>query len=232
VIRTVAHQSLQLNDLPGRHLIFFFYLFRMKIFYCGLPSGRLGKTDHHLICSQLEKIPVARKYGHVHSAFLASSGQGSQKIVRLVTCEGNHFYFHGSQHFFHKRNLFPKFLRHAFTGSLVRFIYLMAERGFMKIESHCEIIRFLFLQDPEQNVQKAVNRPRMFSLRVGKIRKPVERPVQYAVSVDQQNFFTQISVLLQRLLSKIYSQLEYDKNKKSDKRYCKNYHQKSHYEFH
>ena len=86
VIRTVAHQSLQLNDLPGRHLIFFFYLFRMKIFYCGLPSGRFGKTDHHLVGGQLEKIPVAGKYGYVHTQFLASSCQGSQEIVRLVSC--------------------------------------------------------------------------------------------------------------------------------------------------
>ena len=54
----------------------------------------------------------------------------------------------------------------------------------MKIKSHSEILRLLFLQDFKQDIQKTVHSSRRFSLGIGKGRHSVECPVQNTVAVN------------------------------------------------
>ena len=58
----------------------------------------------------------------------------------------------------------------------------------MDVKGHCQIIRALFLQDFEKNIQKAIHPIGVKAFAVGKIGHSVKRPVQNTVSVDQYEF--------------------------------------------
>ena len=60
----------------------------------------------------------------------------------------------------------------------------------MHVECDSQIFRFLLVQDFEHNIQETIDRVRVESFRIGQVRHSVERTVQYAVAVDQNNFFS------------------------------------------
>ena len=113
-------------------------------------------------------------------------GKGPEDITGFESCLLADLNTHGSEHFFHQRDLFTEFLRHGFTGSLVFRIGLMAEGRCMNVESNCQIVRLQFVQLAEKDVQKTVDRTGMHAFCIGQIRHSVESPVQDTVAVYKQ----------------------------------------------
>ena len=185
IIGTVPHQSFQFYDLWRRYLIFLNHFRGMIILNGGLPPDSLRQPDQYLICGKLKKIPVSGKNGHIHAFRFTSSGNRSKKIVCLIAFHKHHVDPHGRKHLLDQRNLFPKLLRHRFPGAFISFIALMSECRCTQVKSNGKVLRFLFLHDPEHNVQKSIYRSCMASFCIGKIRKSIKRPVQNAVSVNQ-----------------------------------------------
>ena len=65
----------------------------------------------------------------------------------------------------------------------------MPERGRTQIKSHRQIIRLLFIQDTEHDVQEPIDSIGMQPFRTGQIRYAVERPVNDTVTVNQYDLF-------------------------------------------
>ncbi len=59
----------------------------------------------------------------------------------------------------------------------------------MHIKRHRQVIRLLFLQDLEHDIQESIHRIGMKPLAVSQVRHSVESPIQYAVSIYQYKFF-------------------------------------------
>ena len=185
IIGTVPHQSFQFYDLWRRYLIFLNHFRGMVILNGGLPPNRLRKPDQYLICGKLKEVPVSGKNGDIHAFRFTSSCNCAKKVICLISFQRHDVDPHGSKHLFDQRNLFPKFLRHGFSGSFISFVTLMPERRCTQIKCNGKILRLLFLHDPEHNIQKSIYRSCMTSFCIGKIRKSIKRPVQNAVSVNQ-----------------------------------------------
>ena len=65
----------------------------------------------------------------------------------------------------------------------------MPESGRMDIEGHGKVIRLLLLQNPEHDVQEAIDGIGVQPPGIGQGRQAVVGPVQYAVSVYQYQLF-------------------------------------------
>ena len=185
IIRTVAHQCFQLDNLRRCYLIFLKNFRCVVVFNGCLTPDCLRQTDQDLICSKLEKISVSGKNGNIHPLRFTPSGNRTKKIICLISFQGHDIDSHRGKHFPDQGNLFPEFFRHRLTSPLVSFISLVAECRCAQIKSNCQIFRIFLLHNPEHNVQKSIYGSCMTALGIGKIRQSVERTVQNAVSVDQ-----------------------------------------------
>ena len=146
----------------------------------------------------LEQIPVTGNKGYLHAILLSPFCQGSQDIIRLKPRLLHGTDPHGGEHLLHHRNLLPQLLRHGFSRSLIFRVQFVSEGGRMHIEGHCQITRHLFLQYFKHDIQKTVDRIGMKSLGVTQIRHTIERPVQYAVPVNQYKLFAHRFLLPQK----------------------------------
>ena len=185
IIGAVAHQRFQFYDLRRRYLIFLKNFRCMVVFNGCLSPDSLRKPDQHLICGKLKKITVSGKNGNIHTLCFTSSGDRTKKIICFIAFQGHDVDSHGRKHLLDQRNLFPKFLRHGFSGTFIGFISLMPERRCTQIKCNGKILRLLFLHDPEHNIQKSIYRSCMTSFCIGKIRQTIKRTVQDAVTIDQ-----------------------------------------------
>ena len=148
----------------------------------------MRKTQRNMIGNKLQQIPVSRKDHRIHSGLFASAGQCPDYIIRFKSGKRDDLDPHRFQHFLKKRNLFSQFLRHHMSCSFVICIHLMPECRCMHIESHRKIRWLFFFQHPQQDIQKSVYCSGMDPFRVCQIREAVKGSVDYAVSVDQQDF--------------------------------------------
>ena len=169
-----------------------FHVLRIVIFHLGSAALRLGNADADMVCGHLQKIPVTRHERDFHPFPLRTLRDGSKNVVRLQPRLFHHADAHGQKQLLHHRHLFPKLRGHGLSRALVLLVYLMPEGGRVDIESHRQIIRLLLLQNLEHNIQKAEDRVRVEPLPVGQFRHPVKRPVQYTVSVYQNQFQSHI----------------------------------------
>ena len=185
IIGAVAHQCFQFYNLRRRYLIFFKNFRCMVVFNGCLSPDSLRKPDQHLICGKLKKIPISGKNGNIHALCFTSSGDRTKKIICFIAFQRHDVDSHGRKHLLDQRNLFPKLLRHGFSGAFIGFISLMPERRCTQIKCNSKILRLLFLHDPEHNIQKSIYCSCMTSFCIGKIRQTIKRTVQDAVTIDQ-----------------------------------------------
>ena len=164
IIGAVAHQCFQFYNLRRRYLIFFKNFRCMVVFNGCLSPDSLRKPDQHLICGKLKKIPISGKNGNIHALCFTSSGDRTKKIICFIAFQRHDVDSHGRKHLLDQRNLFPKLLRHGFSGAFIGFISLMPERRCTQINCNSKILRLLFLHDPEHNIQKSIYCSCMFSL--------------------------------------------------------------------
>ena len=135
--------------------------------------------------SDLKQISVTGYQRNLQAGSLGFLGKRSQNIVCLQTLTLHDLDFHRTKDILHHRDLFPKFVRHRFSGPLIRLIHLVTEGGGMHIKGYGQIIRLLLIQDLKQNIQKTIDRICMQSMYIGQIRQSVKSPVQNTVAIDQ-----------------------------------------------
>ena len=136
----------------------------------------------------LQQIPVAGYQGYLQPLRLGFFRQRPQNIVSLQALLLHNNYPHSPEYILHYRHLLSQFLRHGFSGSLVRLVHLMAESRSMHVKCHRKVIRFFFFQKAKHNIQKSVNRIGMKPLGIGQVLHAVKCPVQDAVPVYQYKF--------------------------------------------
>ena len=146
IVGRIAHQGLQLNDLERRYLIFINDILGIVILRLSHAAFGLRQTDTDVLGGQLQKIPIAGQYRHLHAPGLASFRHGSQEIVRLQTGLFHGRNAHGVQHVFQHRHLLMKLRRHGFSGALIGVVHLMPEGRRLHIEGHRQIIGLFLLQ--------------------------------------------------------------------------------------
>ena len=141
-----------------------------------------------MLRGQLQKIPVPGKHRDLHALLLASLRHGSQKVVRLQPGLFHGQNPHGVEHLLEDRHLLVQLLGHGLSGALISIIHFMPEGRRLDVEGHRQIIRLFLIQHLEKCIQKTKNGVRVKALGIRQIRHAVERPVDNAVSVHQQNF--------------------------------------------
>ena len=157
VIRGIAHQRFQINELFGLKPIFLFK------FLPGIQGcrGLSGLGDHQfymdIFINKLQTVPVAGNNDTLPLIVGADSAYGTNNIVcfpSLAFVNGN---IHGPQNVLHHRHLHGKFFRHAMSVCLIAVILQVTEGGAVKIKGNADRFRLLFLFHLLQNVQKTVN---------------------------------------------------------------------------
>ena len=127
IICRIAHQCLELNELLRIHMIFFFHIFCIIVFYFCSRALCLWDADLDLIRSDLQQIPVSRHKCYQNAFFFRTFCHRTENVIRLkaflLHCQNAH----GGKHLFHDRNLLPKLLRHWLSRPFVGIVHLMAE---------------------------------------------------------------------------------------------------------
>ena len=152
IIGTVAHERLDMDETVGGHLISFEDIGCVIVLYDCLSLPCLGNPNAGVLSSDLQKVPVSRHERDFHSLCFPAPCKGSENIIRFEACLFADLDSHGSQHFFDQRDLLPEFFGHSFAGTLVLFIYLVAESGRMYVKRHRKIVRFLLVKDFKQDI--------------------------------------------------------------------------------
>ena len=147
IIRRIPHQRLDVNKFLRCHLIACFYiLFQIVLdFRSGLFC--LWYPDFYMFCCKLQKITVTGNHGNLHAFPLPGECKRSKQIVCLIPFFFHNADTHGSQHFFHQRNLFTQRIVHRSPCSLVAFKHFVAERRRMYVKRNRQIIRLFLFQN-------------------------------------------------------------------------------------
>ncbi len=190
IVGGIPHQRFQFNDLRRSHLIYGFYICRMIILDLRDALPGLRHPDQDPVRGDLQKIPVSRHNNRIQPFCLALSRHRPKQVIRLIALLHQKRNSHGGNQFLQNGNLLPKFIRHPFSRPFIGLIHLMPERRRTQVKCHHQIIRFFLIQDPEHNIQKAIDSIRMKPFCIRQIRHSVKCPVYYAVAVNQHHFST------------------------------------------
>ena len=116
------------------------------IFRCGsLSSAGHSQQDGGSSADELQGILIACDNQAGISPVIGLPAQGAQQVVCLIARLFQIGNAHGGQYLPNQRQLLRQFLRHAFSGSLICFICLMAEGLFLYVKAHHNPIRLILL---------------------------------------------------------------------------------------
>ena len=188
VVRGISHQGLDVDELAGCHAIGLNDLVSAEIVDHGLSLAGAGDADGDPVGRDLQKVPVSGQKDDIHVLSLRLLGKGSENIVCLKACLFTDLDPHGSEHFFHQRNLLTELIGHGFARALVVRIGVVPECRRMHVKSHRQIIRLQLVQLAEKDIEKSIDRTGMQTFGVRQVRHAVKGAVENAVSVDQQKF--------------------------------------------
>ena len=99
IIRTVAHQSLDVNKLLRRHPVSLFDGGRRKVQNFGLSAAGFRQAYQNVAICKLQKIPVSRHHRYLKALLLVALCKSTDHIVRLVALERYGLDVHGRQQF-------------------------------------------------------------------------------------------------------------------------------------
>ena len=152
IVGTVTHQSLHIDKFLWCNLITFHYISCIIIFNLRTGSFCLRNPDFYFFRSKLQQITVTGNNTDIHALYFCHTCNRSKQIICLIPRHFHDFDAHGLQNFLHDRHLLPQFLSHRFSRSFIGVKHLMAERRLASVKSHCQIIRFLLIQNLEHNI--------------------------------------------------------------------------------
>ena len=143
-----------------------------------------------IFIDELQGVPVAGDddaLPPVVGADLAHSADNIISLPALTFVDGD---IHSPEHVLHDGHLLGQFLRHAMPVGLIAVVFQVTEGWAMKVKSHGNSLRLLFLLHPFQNVQETVNGMGIKPLPGGKGLHTKIGTVNNTVAVQDQQLHT------------------------------------------
>ena len=190
IIRGVPHQRLEVDDLGGRYLVLLQHVLRKEILHLAPALLCPGHPHAYAVRGELQQVPVSGNDAHLHTRLRRLQRDRADQVIRLIALQHHQRNIHCAEDLLDKRNLFLKLLGHCFSGPFIFGVDLVAESGRFHVKGDRQVLGLFFIQDPEQDIQEAVDSIGMDPAFPGQERNAVKGPVQYAVSVDQNDLFT------------------------------------------
>ena len=145
IIRGISHQCLEINHMNWVKAVL------LPEYFCGIfrggglsPAGHC-QQDRGSTADQLQGILITCDNQAGISPLIGFPAQGTQQVICFIARLFQIRNAHGSQYLPNQRQLLCQFLRHAFSGSLICFIRLMAEGFFLYVKAHHNPIRLILL---------------------------------------------------------------------------------------
>ena len=110
-----------------------------------------------MVGNELQAVLIAGHHHTLPALRLALAGDGTDQVVRLITCHLIAGDVHGVQHLFQHRHLHRQLFRHPLALGLVVLVCLMAEGGLAPVKGDAQRLRLLLLRQALQGGQKAEN---------------------------------------------------------------------------
>ena len=146
IVRRIPHQSLQLDDLKGRHLIPIDDVLSVVVLCLRHTALALRNPDPDMLSGKLQKIPITGQHRHLQPSGLAALRHGTQQIVRLQSRLFHGLDAHGMEHVLQHRHLLMELRRHGLSGPLVSLVHFMPKSRCLHIKSHRQIVRLFLVQ--------------------------------------------------------------------------------------
>ena len=189
VVRRVAHQAKQVNDLfRALKAIPFFHLFRTPN-ACRISAPPRAKHAN-FVAHQLGKIFVWGHHEDVESLLFGTFGQTSNQVVRLISGRLKHRDAHAFEDAHNPRNTQLDVFRRFVTIGLVRLELLGSQCGSRGVKHHGQVRGFLRANDLHQGVCEAKHRRRVHAFGVDAwiFDECVISPKNQGVSIHQKQF--------------------------------------------
>ena len=186
VVGGVAHQALDVDELAGGDAVFL--LHGLHVHGDGLAAAHSGggQQDGGGVADQLQAVPVSGGEEAVIAAGGAGGGQGAEDVVGLPALRRHLAVAQRSQKLFQHRHLCSQLVGHLVAGGLVAVVHFMAEGGGLEVEGHGHLVGVTFLEQGEQDIQKAENGVGVAAVLGGQQLDAVKGTVGDAVAVDDQ----------------------------------------------
>src|SRR5699024_622514 len=140
VVRGVALQAFDVDQLPGRQAVFF--LHGRLVHHTGLavaPRGG-GQQDGGVGADELQVVPVAGGKVAGFPALVAGGGQGAQDVVGLPPFGGDQFVSQVGQKLPQQGHLGSEFIRHAVPVGFVAIVHFVAERRSRQVKGNGDLV--------------------------------------------------------------------------------------------
>ena len=195
VVRRVAHQRLEVDQIDRVKAVFFAELFGIIGLVGGLPHAGRDQAHGRPAADQLQAVPVAGDDDAAVAVLVRAAADRADQVVRLVARQLAAHEPHRVQHFLHHRQLGGELIRHALAGGLIGIKLQMAEGFFLYVKAHDRAVGLLVVLQLEQRGQKAVDRVGGQALVVGELPHAVKRAVQNAVAVYHHDLHAPVLII-------------------------------------
>ena len=152
VVRLVADQRLQVNELLGRQAVLL--LDRLRGVEDGVAEPASACEDGRLLGDTLHDVPVAGDDDRVNALFIALARQGAEHIVGLKALGREDRDVENAHHVLDSLDLLAQIVGHALAMPFVVGVVPVA-KGFAHVEGHRDVLRLHVAQDVEQHGEKA-----------------------------------------------------------------------------
>ena len=189
VVRGIAHQGLQVDDVNGIKAVLLPERFRCHIFGCGASHTGRHQLNGGLICDQLQGILVSGDHHRFPPLLAVHAGDGSQQVVRLPAIQLVHGDVHGRQHFLQNGHLAGQFLGHPLAGGLISLVSQVAEGRRLSVKGDTQRVRLHLIQQFVENIQKSKNGVGGLTVPGSQIlADTIKRPVYDGISIQSHQF--------------------------------------------
>ena len=186
VVRGVAHQALDVDELAGGDAVFLLHGLHVHGDGLAAAHGGGGQQDGGGVADQLQTVPVSGGEEAVVAAGGAGGGQGAEDVVGLPALRRHLAVAQRSQKLFQHRHLCSQLVGHLVAGGLVAVVHFVAEGRGLEVEGHGHLVGVTFLKQGEQDIQKAENGVGVAAVLGGQQLDAVKSTVGDAVAVDDQ----------------------------------------------
>ena len=203
VVRGVAHQTFDVNELFWFHAVGLPHVFRGHA--AGVADALAGVEDGGVLPGELEGIPVAGDQQHLPPGLLAGLRDRAEDVVGLVAGALQNRNLHARDQLADDGILGAQVVRHGLAGGLVAVEDLLAEGGRVHVEGHGQAVGPLLADHLQQHHHKAVHRIRGRAVR--RAHQRLQRmicAIHQAVTIQQHHLFHSGKLLLYHNPSLLY----------------------------
>ena len=157
IVGGIAHQGLEIDHVNRVEAVLLAERSGRHVLGGGLSHAGGYQFDLGMVGNELQAVLIAGHHHTLPALRLALAGDGTDQVVRLITCHLIAGDVHGVQHLFQHRHLHRQLFRHPLALGLVVLVCLMAEGGLAPVKGDAQRLRLLLLRQALQGGQKAEN---------------------------------------------------------------------------